>query len=106
MSDFITSVQGMAELVGPYLYLQALIIALVFIFLGKVADWIFSAMITRIAKRSSTRLDDEIVALLHQPIFLSFILLGLAIAAEHIGMAELPEKITLSILKTVAILIW
>ena len=61
MSDFIASVQAMAELVGPYLYLQALIIALVFIFLGKVADWIFSAMITRIAKRSSTRLDDEIV---------------------------------------------
>ena len=106
MSDFIASVQAMAELVGPYLYLQGLLIALVFIFFGKVADWIFSAMITRIAKRSATRVDDEIVALLHRPIFLSFILLGLAIAAEHIDMADLPEKITLSILKTIAILIW
>lgn len=106
MSDFITSVQAMAELVGPYLYLQALLIALVFIFFGKIADWVFSAMLTRIAKRSATRVDDEIVELLHRPIFLSFILLGLAIAIEHIGMADLPEKITLSILKTIAILIW
>ena len=106
MSDFITSVQAMAELVGPYLYLQALLIALVFIFFGKIADWIFSAMLTRIAKRSATRVDDEIVELLHRPIFLSFILLGLAIATEHIDMADLPEKITLSILKSIAILIW
>ncbi|MCH8136606.1 MAG: hypothetical protein IIB77_11560, partial [Proteobacteria bacterium] len=106
MNDFIASVQAMAELVGPYLYLQALLIALVFIFFGKIADWIFSAMLTRIAKRSATRVDDEIVELLHRPIFLSFILLGLAIATEHIDMADLPEKITLSILKTIAILIW
>ena len=106
MSEFIAIVQAMSEFIGPYPYLQGLIIALVFIFLGKVADWIFSAMIARIAKRSSTRLDDEIVALLHRPIFLSFILLGLAIAVEHVNMPDMPEKITLSILKTVAILIW
>ena len=96
----------MAELVGPYPYLQAAIIALVFIFLGKVADWILSAMAGRIARRSSTRLDDDVVALLHRPIFLSFVLLGLALAIEHVDMADMPEQITLSILKTIAILIW
>jgi len=106
MSDLFASVREMAELVGPYPYLQALIIALVFILIGKVADWIFSAMISRIAKRSSTRLDDEIVALLHKPIFLSFILLGLALAIAHLDLADIPEKITLSVLKTVAIVIW
>ncbi len=96
----------MAELVGPYPYLQAAIIALVFIFLGKVADWILSAMAGRIARRSSTRLDDDVVALLHRPIFLSFVLLGLALATQHVDMADMPEQITLSILKTIAILIW
>jgi len=106
MSDLFASVHAMVELVGPYPYLQALIIALAFILLGKVADKIFSVMMTRIAKRSSTRLDDEIVALLHRPIFLSFILLGLALAVEHVDMADMPEKVTLSILKTIAIVIW
>ncbi len=96
----------MAELVGPYPYLQAAIIALVFIFLGKIADWILSAMAGRIARRSSTRLDDDIVALLHRPIFLSFVLLGLALATQHVDMADMPTEITLSILKTIAILIW
>jgi len=99
-------VRALAEFVGPDLYLQAAIIALVFILLGKIADWILSAMAGRIARRSSTRLDDDVVALSHRPIFLSFVLLGLALATQHVDMADMPEQITLSILKTIAILIW
>ena len=98
--------RALAEFVGPDLYLQAAIIALVFILLGKIADWILSAMAGRIARRSSTRLDDDVVALSHRPIFLSFVLLGLALATQHVDMADMPEQITLSILKTIAILIW
>ncbi len=106
MSDLIQKVRALAELVGPYPYLQAIIIALVFILLGKVADWILSAMAGRIARRSSTRLDDDVIALLHRPIFLSFVLLGLALATQHVDLGDMPEQITLSILKTIAILIW
>ncbi len=106
MSELIQKVQALAELVGPYLYLQAAIIALVFILLGKVADWILSAMAGRAARRSSTRLDDDVVALIHRPIFLSFVLFGLALATQHIDLGEMPEQVTLSILKTIAILIW
>jgi MscS family membrane protein len=106
MSDLIERVSALAELVGPYPYLQALIIALVFILLGKVADWVLSGMAGRIARRSSSSLDDEVVELLHRPIFLSFVLIGLAVATQHVDIGELPEKIALSILKTVAILVW
>jgi len=106
LSEFIEKVRTLAEFVGPYPYLQAVIIALVFILIGKVADWILSAMAGRAARRSSTRLDDDVVALLHRPIFLSFVLLGLALAAQHIDMGDMPEQITLSLLKTIAILIW
>jgi small-conductance mechanosensitive channel len=106
LSELIEKVRALAELVGPYPYLQAAIIALVFILLGKVADWILSSMAGRIARRSSTRLDDDVVALLHRPIFLSFVLLGLALATQHIHIGDMPEQITLSLLKTIAILIW
>ena len=98
--------RALAELVGPYPYLQAAIIALVFIFLGKIADWVLSSMAGRIARRSSTRLDDDVVALLHRPIFLSFVLLGLGLATQHVDIGGMPEQITLSLLKTIAILIW
>lgn len=98
--------RALAELVGPYPYLQAAIIALVFIFLGKIADWVLSSMAGRIARRSSTRLDDDVVALLHRPIFLSFVLLGLGLATQHVDIGDMPEQITLSLLKTIALLIW
>jgi len=106
LSELIEKVRALAELVGPYPYLQAAIIALVFIFLGKIADWVLSSMAGRIARRSSTRLDDDVVALLHRPIFLSFVLLGLGLATQHVDIADVPEQITLSLLKTIAILIW
>ncbi len=63
-------------------------------------------MIGRIAKRSITDIDDKLLALVHRPIFLSFVLLGLALATQRIGMAEAPEFITLGILKTIAIGVW
>ena len=106
MTELIDRVQALAELVGPNRYLQAIIIALVFILIGKIGDWVLTSMAGRFARRTSTRLDDDLVTLLHRPIFISIVLLGLGIAASHIGMAELPEEITLSILKTVAIVVW
>ncbi len=102
----IEQVQRLAELLGPNAYLQAVIIAVAFIVFGKVADWFLSRMIGRIAKRSNTDIDDKLVALVHRPIFQSFVLLGLGLATQRIGMAGMPEFITLGILKTIAIVVW
>ena len=102
----IEQVQRLAELLGPNAYLQAVIIAVAFIVFGKVADWLLSRMIGRIAKRSNTDIDDKLVALVHRPIFQSFVLLGLGLATQRIGMAGTPEFITLGILKTIAIVVW
>jgi len=106
VNDLIAEVEALAALVGPNLYLQAAIIALIFIMVGKFADWLLSRMIGRLAKSSSTQIDDSIVKLAHRPIFLSFVLIGLGLATQHVDMAETPEKITLAILKTIAIVIW
>lgn len=106
MSELIDKVQALVAMISPYPYLQSAIVALLFILLGKVAGWMLSAMAGRIARRSSTRLDDDVVALLHRPIFISFVLIGLALATQPVDMGTMPEKITLSILKTIAIVTW
>ena len=106
MNDLIGQVQQLAELIGPNVYLQAAIIAAIFIFAGKVADWIISGIIGRIASRSTNNFDDELVKLVHRPIFLSFVLMGLGLAARRIGMQDVPLFITLGILKTIAIFVW
>lgn len=106
MNGLIAKVQQLAELIGPNVYLQAAIIAAVFIFLGKIADWIISGIIGRIASRSSNKFDDQFVKLVHRPVFLSFVLLGLALAARRISLPDVPLFITMGILKTIAIFVW
>ncbi len=106
MNDVIAKVQQLAELIGPNAYLQAAIIAAIFILAGKVADWVISGIIGRIASRSSNNFDDQLVSLVHRPVFLSFVLLGLGLAARRIDLPDVPLFITLGILKTIAIFVW
>jgi len=106
LNDLISKVQQLAELIGPNVYLQAAIIAAIFIFVGKIADWVISGVIGRIASRSSNNFDDQLVKLMHRPIFLSFVLLGLGLAAARLKMPDVPLFITLGILKTIAIFVW
>jgi small-conductance mechanosensitive channel len=106
LSDLIDRVQRLAELIGPNVYLQALVIAIAFIAFGKIADWILSRAIGRMASRSKTDVDDRLVDLVHRPVFLSFVLLGLGLATQRIGLPDAPQFLTLGILKTIAIVVW
>lgn len=106
MSDVIQQVQEWAALIGPNVYLQATAIAAAFILIGKIADWVLSRMIGRIAARSSTDVDDKLIDLFHRPILLSFVLLGLGLATQRLGMPDAPEFLALGSLKTIAIVIW
>jgi MscS family membrane protein len=105
-NELISRIQQFAEIIGPNAYLQALIIAVAFILGGKVADWIISAIIGRFARQSSNSFDDQIVGLVHTPIFTSFVLLGLALGTYRIELPEAPAFITIGILKTIAIFVW
>ena len=106
MNELIERVQSWAEIFGPNIYLQAAALALGFILLGKIADIVFSKTIAQFVARSKTEFDDNLVGLLHRPIFVTFVLVGLALATRRLGMSATPEYITLGILRTIAIFIW
>lgn len=105
-ADLMTRVQQFAELLGPNQYLQAAMITLLFIIVGKIADWVISTVVGRIAKRSSNPFDDECVALIHRPVFLSFVFLGLGLATTKLELTAAPEFATFALLKTLAIIVW
>lgn len=86
--------------------MQAAIIAVVFTIAGKIADWIISGVIGRFARQSSNDFDDQLVDLVHRPIFVSFVLLGLSLATSRIDLPAAPTFVTLGILKTIAIFVW
>lgn len=106
MNEFIDQVQSWAEFIGPNIYLQAMAIAVAFILIGKIAELVLSKTIAQIVSRSKTQFDDGLVALLHRPIFVTFVLIGLAMATRHFGMPASPQYITLGILRTIALFVW
>lgn len=106
MQEFLEQVESWAQLLGPNKYLQAAAIAAAFIILGKVADLIISRVIAKLVSRSKTDIDDNVVALLHRPVFVSFVLLGLSLATDRMQLPEAPEFLTLGLLKTIAIFVW
>jgi small-conductance mechanosensitive channel len=106
MGELIDRVQQLAELIGPNKYLQAAAIAAGFILLGKIADWTLSRALGRVAKRSKTDFDDQLIELLHRPIFLSFVLVGLGLGTARLGLPEAPLFLTFGLLKTLAVIIW
>ena len=106
LTDLISRVQQFAELIGPNEYLQALIIAVIFMIAGKIADWVISRIIGRFARKSSNDFDNQIVDLVHRPIFMSLVLMGLSLAARRIDQPEVTTYITIGILKTIAIFVW
>lgn len=106
MDELIGKVRQLAELIGPNPYLQAAMIAAAFILAGKVADWIISGIIGRIARKSTNDFDDSLIDLVHRPVFLSFVLLGLGLGTLHAGLPAAPTFLTLGLLKTIAIFVW
>ena len=106
MQDAIEQVQSWAQFLGPNIYLQAVAIAVIFILVGKLADLLISRIIAKIVSRSASQLDDNLVALLHRPVFITFVLIGLAMATRRLGLPESPEYATLGILRTIAIFVW
>jgi MscS family membrane protein len=106
VQEILGQIQGWAKLLGPNIYLQAVAIAIAFIIIGKIADLIISRVISRIVSRSKTDLDDNLVALLHRPVFISFVLVGLSLATDRVELPASPEFLTLGILKTIAIFAW
>ncbi len=106
MQSTIDRIQQFAEILGPNIYLQAVAIAVAFIVIGKIADFVLTRALGRVVKHSKTEFDDRLVGLIHRPVVLSFILVGLAIATHRIGMADLPHQVTLGALRTIAIVVW
>ena len=106
VQSFLDKMLDWFQLLGPNIYLQSIDIAAAFIVAGKIADFVISRVIAKLANRSSTNLDDELLDLLHRPVFISFVLLGLGLAATRLPLPSSPEFLALGILKTIAIVTW
>lgn len=92
--------------IAPNRYLQALVIILLFLGLAKVLDILVTRVVKGWLEKTRIKIDDQVLEIIHKPVFLSIILFGLALATERIEFKESIHFLTLSGLKTVAIVFW
>ncbi len=92
--------------IGPYVWLQAIIIVVVSLFLAVVAERIIVTTVGKLAKRTNSQIDDQIVEALRRPLFISIFFVGLAVATYRLELSPTLTNVTLSALGTIATLIW
>jgi len=106
LQEFKEQVIEWAGILGPNIYLKATVAIVGFTLAGKIAELILSKVLLRIVSRSSSKFDDELIRMLQRPVFITFVLTGLAAAARILDFTESALFITLGIIRTVAIFTW
>ena len=74
-------------------WLQAAVILVAAVLLAKVVDFLITRFIAVWAKRSKSNLDDRLIAILHRPIFVSVVLIGLWLALVRLPFDELEPGV-------------
>lgn len=106
MNDSIKQLLDLIAKISPNIYLQALVIILVFAALAKIADIIMNRLLKRLLNKTRFTLDEQILQIFDRPIFVSILLFGLTLAADRLTLPQAVYFVTLSGLKTVAIFLW
>jgi len=94
------------EILQPYPLLQALLIIVFFLMLAKVVDWVFSSIIRRLVARTTTSFDDQLIAIMHRPVFATVASIGLYLATYRLGFSEALQQSTVNLIQTILILVW
>ncbi len=94
------------SLFGQSPWLKASMVILLSLILAWTAEWFVKRGIRRLAASTSTSLDDQIINLIHGPIFWSMVLLGVQLAAQIAGLPDKVLDITASTVFSILIFLW
>ncbi|UCE04269.1 MAG: mechanosensitive ion channel family protein [Candidatus Latescibacterota bacterium] len=86
--------------------IQAALILLLSIAVARLADHLFVRVLTRLASRTTSDLDNRLIELFHRPIFLSVVLVGVLMSIRTLLHPDPAPVWFERILATIAILIW
>ena len=86
--------------------IQAIMYVIGSLVVAKLADWIITTVLSRLANRTSSTIDDRIIQILHRPIYYSILFMGLGISITLLQLPEIITFIFIGLFKSMAILIW
>ncbi len=94
------------QVVGPNKYLQALIVAAIFVVLAKIADMLICGVLAKIAAKTTTKVDDHVIARLHRPLKLTMVMIGLGVATMLLELPPVAQYVIEGVLRTIVIFVW
>ena len=105
-SEFsIDQIKPYLTLFGENIYLQAAGILISAYVIGKLINFFLSAVLHRLASRSQSQLDDQVIRFLRPPVFYSILIIAIAIAVKLV-FSESIESVVIPLLETIAVIIW
>lgn len=91
---------------GDHLWIQALVTIVASFIIAWIFDRFVITLFKKLASKTSIEFDNRLLELIHGPIYISFILLGFALAATIIEIGDPFDLFFFSALKTIAYIIW
>ena len=86
--------------------LKGLVLVALSIAVAKLVDLIFTFIFKKLVDKTKTRFDDQILQLLHKPIFYSILFIGFTIAVKTAILPDYIDFALIGIFKTITIFIW
>jgi small-conductance mechanosensitive channel len=87
-------------------YLNALISVLAFVVIAKIADILVDKVLRRFTKFTKTDIDDRIIDLIHRPIFLTIIIIGIVLAISYLRPSPNVFFYSSGVLYSILTVIW
>jgi small-conductance mechanosensitive channel len=91
---------------GPNPYLKALGIVLAFAAFALIFNFVVIRFLKKLTAKTAIEGDDQLLALLQKPLFVSLLVVGLAQATRVLQFPEIVIYITVAVLKTIVVLVW
>ena len=94
------------ELLGANPWLQALAVLVITLLLASAFDRIASSLLRNLAARTRLGLDDTLVDHLHKPVYITVILIGMALSVNLLSLGDPFSSIAFSALQSIGYLVW
>ncbi len=100
------SVARVWEAIDTYPFLGFLVIAALSYLAAKITEAVVDRGLRRLAAKTETDFDDQVIGLVHQPIFIAVFFFGLGLATRSLRLAPEFTSATINVLQTLVVLIW
>lgn len=88
------------------IYFKAIFIWILFILAAKIVDIFIDKVLLRFTKRTRIEIDDQIITLLHKPVYRSIVIVGTIHAISYLALSKTFSFYINGFLKSLLVIIW